>query len=684
MSINPFNNLKITWKLILMVTLCGFIPMFTLGFLAVKNTTEQVQSELYKSNTLYTSLTHREMAAFFKSRENEATILANSKIVRNGLDAFNRFDSSIDTDAIESEFTNFIKTLVHTNGYTDIFITNTYQEVIFSFNYNKLDLAPLAISGDFVEKSMAGQQNWSDVFRNSFIDDNIMVLSTPVYSDPSKDAPPIGAVNLVLNQASINTIVAQGIEIIGETGQAYIIDQNGEAISKEPYNMNYPDLTQAVKDSKLDYKVTHDYRNINGDMVLGTHSVLMFGDAPVGFIVEVQQNEAFKGLNEIRLRLILITLAMLMVSLVGTLWISRGISAPIKTMILVADEISDFNLKATKKYALAPRKDELGHLQSTFHKIEENFNILITDIEISSKETSSTANTLNDMIQESISASEILSNTIKIISESSSEQSQNANECLIETDTLTETLTANTKTLQDMDLSAQSVMFHVTEGLSIMDALSDINDTVALTNKNVQENLHQILEDSHLIEDASFLISEVSKRTNLLSLNASIEAARAGEYGKGFSVVAEEIKALSNQSRELSEKIKQMVQQQNLHNQTIDTQIKQLITISEKQFEIVEKTKFNYSEINTSLDDVKTNIHESRRVSEKIDESRLAVYQKIKVLAAKSEDNHLQTKKATDAIEAQNRAVLSTSIASQALNTQSEKLMKHLITLQQL
>ncbi|MBM7561175.1 methyl-accepting chemotaxis protein [Fusibacter tunisiensis] len=140
--------------------------------------------------------------------------------------------------------------------------------------------------------------------------------------------------------------------------------------------------------------------------------------------------------------------------------------------------------------------------------------------------------------------------------------------------------------------------------------------------------MHQILEDSHLIEDASFLISEVSKRTNLLSLNASIEAARAGEYGKGFSVVAEEI--------------------------------------------------------NTSLDDVKTNIHESRRVSEKIDESRLAVYQKIKVLAAKSEDNHLQTKKATDAIEAQNRAVLSTSIASQTLNTQSEKLMKHLITLQQL
>ena len=75
--------------------------------------------------------------------------------------------------------------------------------------------------------------------------------------------------------------------------------------------------------------------------------------------------------------------------------------------------------------------------------------------------------------------------------------------------------------------------------------IDELNEAVKLSQKNIE----QMKEVSNVIAGFAKVISGIANKTNILSLNASIEAARAGEHGRGFSVVAQEVQSLANQTK---------------------------------------------------------------------------------------------------------------------------------------
>lgn len=75
--------------------------------------------------------------------------------------------------------------------------------------------------------------------------------------------------------------------------------------------------------------------------------------------------------------------------------------------------------------------------------------------------------------------------------------------------------------------------------------INELNDAVKLS----QQNIEHMKEVSKVIADFAKVISGIANKTNILSLNATIEAARAGEHGRGFSVVAQEVQSLANQTK---------------------------------------------------------------------------------------------------------------------------------------
>ena len=155
----------------------------------------------------------------------------------------------------------------------------------------------------------------------------------------------------------------------------------------------------------------------------------------------------------------------------------------------------------------------------------------------------------------------------------------------------------------------------VKEGIvSIEDIVKDINDMNVLVEKSA-ENIENLKQLSHLIEEFADVINKIAGRTNMLSLNASIEAARAGEHGRGFSVVAQQVGELASQSTKSSKDITDTVKQ--VHN-FVDVMVKSLNDMCEISARQHEKTESINGILNKILEGAVETNNKSREVEHEI------------------------------------------------------------------
>ena len=355
-------------------------------------------------------------------------------------------------------------------------------------------------------------------------------------------------------------------------------------------------------------------------------------------------------------------------------FVARSFTRPILKMASMAEKIGqgDLSVDTLKMNS----NDELGKLTQSFNHMVVNLRQLVTHLRDSSTLVASSSEQVVSSTEQMNSSVQQISSTIQQISKGSQTQAHE----LEETSRVVTKLTKNMKNLASKASNTAELtneVGHISESGSKSASEADfrMSKIISVTNESAKK-IKGLAERSGEITAVLEVIRKIADQTNLLALNAAIEAARAGEAGRGFAVVADEVKRLAEGSAKSSEEIDVLIRQiQDDAKATVESIEGGSKEIAEGRI-VIDKALKALNEIATKVKEVSVNVIDVANTTQAQVTEIEQLSKAASEIAAVSEQNASATEEASAATEEQTAGTQEISASVQKMANMADELSK--------
>lgn len=439
---------------------------------------------------------------------------------------------------------------------------------------------------DFFKKSIKGEAYISDPL--NIEDETVFMISAPV-REQGENSKIKGVVCFSLDESLLSDIVKE--VKIGKQGTTYVLDNSGTVIAHTDYShveKKENTIEDAKSDSSLKKIASSEKKMIKGktgfDLFKYNGTKKFIGYTPIEGIngwsiaVTTGYNEIMANCQSGTMNTVLITIIILCVGIYMAIRLARQIVIPINLCADRLKKLAQGDLKSPTPEIKS--KDEIAILADSTRIIVDNIVAIIEDTEQLLEEMKDGNFDVESSISENYKGDfeslltsiegirDGLSSTLAQINEAADQVACGSEQVSIASQSLAQGATEQAASINDLNNRVNHINEEIKNNAkNAKEAKAQTeNAGVMITDANVQMQnminaMNDISQKSNEIAKIIKTIDDIAFQTNILALNAAVEAARAGSAGKGFSVVADEVRNLAGKSAEAAQNTALLIEQ---------------------------------------------------------------------------------------------------------------------------